>query len=145
MSEFRLVDMYTRVLTNEKKCQVMESFSSANAKLRLIVATTAFGMGVDCPDILRIIHWGAPSTVEEYIQETGRAARNGDSAVAILYTSKASRSLTAAMKKYIGNNSDCRSKMLFQPFLMYSENSITSCGCKCCDICKECCECSKCT
>ena len=33
MSEFRLVDMFTRVLANEKKCQVMESFSSANAKL----------------------------------------------------------------------------------------------------------------
>ena len=65
-------------------------FSSVNAKLRLIVAITAFGMGVDFPDILRIINWG-PSTVEEYIQKTGCAARNGDCAAAILYTSKVSR------------------------------------------------------
>jgi len=55
VSEFRLVDMYTRVLTNDKKSQVMESFSSASGKLRLIIATTAFGMGVDCPYITRII------------------------------------------------------------------------------------------
>ena len=101
-------------------------------------------MGVDCPDIMRIVHWGAPSTVEEYIQETGRAARIGDPAAAILYMSKVSRSLTGAMKKYIGNNSDCRSKMLFKPFLMYSENSITRHGCKCCDICKKLCKCSLC-
>ena len=143
-SEFRLVDMYTRVLTNEKKSQVMESFSSASGKLRLIIATTAFGMGVDCPDITRIIHWGSPETVEEYIQETGRAARNGNPATATLYTSKSSRFASDTMKRYIKNNSDCRSKMLFKPFLMYSENSIIHKGCKCCDICRKLCKCPLC-
>ena len=76
LSPFRLVDMYTRVLTVEKKTEVLESFSKVNGKIRLVVATTAYGMGVDCPDIRRIIHWGSPSTIEEYVQETGCAGRD---------------------------------------------------------------------
>ena len=45
--------------------------------LRLVIATTAFGMGVDCKDIRRVTHWGYPSDKEQYIQETGRAGRDG--------------------------------------------------------------------
>ena len=36
-----------------------------------MIATSAFRLGVDIPDIRRIIHWGLPSTKEEYVQETG--------------------------------------------------------------------------
>ena len=37
----------------------------------MILATAAFGMGLDCPDVQRIILWGLPSTVEKYVQEIG--------------------------------------------------------------------------
>jgi len=51
-----------------------------NRRLQLVIATIAFGMGIDYPDICRIMHWGLPSDVEleEYIQETGRAGRDGN-------------------------------------------------------------------
>ena len=39
-----------------------------------MIATIAFGMGIDCQDFCRIIHWGFPSCVEECVQETGRLA-----------------------------------------------------------------------
>ena len=39
----------------------------------MIIATSAIGLGVDCFDIRRIIHWGLPTTIEEYVQEAGRA------------------------------------------------------------------------
>jgi len=71
LSGFRLVDMFTAVLKTEKKEEVLESFAKSGGKLHLIIATTAFGMGIDCPDIRRIVHWGMPSTLEEYVQETG--------------------------------------------------------------------------
>ena len=145
LSPFRLVDMYTRVLTLEKKTEVLESFSKVNGKIRLVVATTAYGMGVDCPDIRRIIHWGSPSTIEEYVQETGRAGRDQASAVAILYNTKSNRDLTGPMKQYIANNSTCRSKLLFQHFLKYSNSTVTSQGCKCCDLCKMSCKCNDCS
>ena len=69
---FQLVHMFTRVLTVDNKEEVLSSFSQQNGKLCLIIATTAFGMGIDCPDIRKVIHWGMPATLEEYIQESGR-------------------------------------------------------------------------
>ena len=73
LSPFRLVDMYTRVLTADEKAEVLIVLPKVNGKLRLVIATTAYGMGVDCPDIKRIIHWGSPYTIEEYVQGTGHA------------------------------------------------------------------------
>ena len=85
LSGYRVIDMFTRVLTTTKKEEVMASFSERNGALRLVIATTAFGMGVDIPDIRQIIHWGLPATLEEYVQETGRCGRDGSHSVAIAY------------------------------------------------------------
>ena len=72
----------------EKREEVIKSFINPSSKLCLIIATTAFGMGIDCPNIRRIIHWGLPSTREDYAQETGRAGRDGSDAEAVLYGGK---------------------------------------------------------
>jgi len=45
--------------------------------LRLLIATSAFSMGVDCPDIHNVVHFGPPISVMKYVQESGRAGRNG--------------------------------------------------------------------
>ena len=53
-----------------------------------MVATTAFGMGMDCPDIEQIINWAYPNTLQELVQETGRGGRDGCLTQAILHPTK---------------------------------------------------------
>ena len=105
VSAYRLVDMYSRVSTIEIKEEVL---CVCGGKLRLVIATTAFGLGIDCPDIRRIIHWGLPTSMEEYVQEAGRAGRDGIEATALLYAGKGGTYSTQQMKDYVSNSSQCR-------------------------------------
>ena len=69
MHKYHIVDTYTRANTAEMKEKVLASFPVPNGKLRVVVATTAFGMGIDCPDIHQIIHYGSPSSPEDYMSK----------------------------------------------------------------------------
>ena len=51
-------------------------FCKSDTKLRLVIATSAFGLGVDCPDIGQVINFGAPNTTKELIQQSGRAGQD---------------------------------------------------------------------
>ena len=76
------------------------SFSKVDSTLRVLIATTAFGMGVDIPNISWIVHWSPPRLIEDYVQETGRAGRDGSTATALLVYGHLHRTVSSSMKKY---------------------------------------------
>ena len=85
--------------------------------MRVVVATVAFGMGIDCFNVCQVIHYGFPSDVESYVQETGRAGRNGNLAIATLVKkSRAGEKRDKTFLKYASNCTVCRRDTLFSCF-----------------------------
>jgi len=66
---------YHAGLSAEIRRRVLRAF--LGNQVTVIVATSAFGMGIDKPDVRRVLHWGPPPTLEAYYQEAGRAGRDG--------------------------------------------------------------------
>src|SRR5690606_30935885 len=59
-----------------------------NNQKQVMVATNAFGMGIDKPDVKTVIHINLPESIESYFQEAGRAGRNGEKAFAVILKNK---------------------------------------------------------
>lgn len=74
-------------MTAKERKEIIDRYK--NNEINVIFATNAFGMGIDIPDIRVVIHFMIPESVEQYYQEVGRAARDGNVANAyLLFTNK---------------------------------------------------------
>lgn len=72
-------------MKTDEKGKVIEDYKSG--KIMVVFATSAFGMGIDIPDIRGVIHYRPPESTEQYYQQIGRVGRDGKPAWALLYYS----------------------------------------------------------
>ncbi|VDI41671.1 Hypothetical predicted protein [Mytilus galloprovincialis] len=140
------VAQYHSPCTPQMKSKVLNSMAQMDSSIRLLFATEAYSMGTDAPDIRRVIHAGVPSTMETYIQEIGRAGRDGNPAIAKLFFNKmdissAAKGMTDGMRNYC-QSKECRRDYICTHF------GFNNCFDKekhdCCDICELKCTCDSC-
>jgi len=68
LPEFKLVDMYHSYTDPDVQTSILRQFCKPS-HLIVVIATIAFGMGINCPDVWQVIHLGPPDSIESYIQE----------------------------------------------------------------------------
>ena len=139
----RLVELVTRALLRRSvraapyhagltagvRRRVLDAF--LHDRVGVVVGTTAFGMGIDKPDVRRVLHWGPARTLEGYYQEAGRAGRDGAPAeCVVLWRPEDLRfgEHAAAMRRYVERRR-CRRRALLE----YFGEQIA--GCSGCDVC----------
>ena len=142
---------YHAGLSDEARFKNQEKF--IKSQVQIMVATIAFGMGIDKPDVRFVINYDLPKSLEEYYQEIGRAGRDGLPATALLLFSagdiykvryflenssddKNAEKLLQSMISYAQSRT-CRRAFLLDYFgekYIPSETDETEC---CCDVCKR--------
>jgi superfamily II DNA helicase RecQ len=104
------------------------------------VASIAFGMGVDCKGVHRTIHFGPSKNIEAFVQETGRAGRDGVQSLSyLLYHGLLLTHLCQDIKEYV-KLKDCRTRCLLKHFA-YDETTTPVISHLCSDNCAQACKC----
>ena len=121
MPENRLFGQFHAFYPEKMKSNILKNLSEPNSCIRLLFATVALGMGINAPCIRRIIHFKPPTSLERYLQESGRAGRDGHAAKAILYYNNQDirpnrPGIQKEMIDYCRNESTCLRSSLLQHF-----------------------------
>lgn len=131
----RLFCQFHAKTTEDTQKAIISLLTEEHPKLRLVVATVALGMGLDCRCIQQIIHIRPPTNLVAYFQQIGRAGREGSQASAVLYYNNsdlADKNMHESMKLYCKANSCLRQVIMTYFASMKSETTNGPC-CKICD------------
>ena len=95
---------YHAGMTATERARVHHAF--VRDELQVVVATVAFGMGIDKPDVRLVVHYGLPKTIEGYYQQTGRAGRDGLSSRCVLFWNRGDLVTLGAITSKDGGGED---------------------------------------
>ena len=141
----RLFAMFHASTPQLNKEVILQSLLEINGIVRVVFATIALGMGVNLQGVNTIVHYGAPQSIEDYFQESGRGGRNGENARSIIYwkpsdcpvrhePSTPQHHKLIAVRNYLENTTSCRRQLLMNFFLsdwvQPAKDTI-----RCCDVC----------
>jgi len=143
---------YHAGLSAEERETVHRAFAAG--ELEAVVATNAFGMGIDRPDVRAVVHLGPPGSIEAYYQEVGRAGRDGEPALGLLLHSAGDLPLRRRLLEGDGvaeevvehkwglflelmryaDGGSCRHDAVLRYF---GDEAETLAGCGICDVCRD--------
>ena len=146
--ENRLFGMYHQAYSKRMKDHIVTELGSERPRVRFVTATVALGMGLDAPSVRKVIHFKSPTSIEKYLQETGRAGRDGMPAEALLYYNNSDLRSNrpgqqSAMVNYCRATDQCL-RLLLMRYLGFNvpERRLL---CQCCQFCEESCHCESCS
>lgn len=143
----RFLEMLHSNTPERVKNAITYSMTQADGCVRVLVCTIAFGMGINCKDVAKVVHLGPSKNVEAYVQESGRCGRQGEDSMAVIYF--LGRMLTKVdqdMRHYVNlSGSTCRRVFLLKQFDL-SKNELNCAQSyiqkhDCCDLCAQQCTC----
>ena len=144
-SQFRVCDKYDVCTALEVRQNILKSCTEPEGNVQLIFATVTFAMGLDSPNVRRVIHWSPPDNMEMYMQESGRGGRDRKPSMALLYyDEKKLQHASEEMKAYCSNKIVCRRVLLMSSFGNSANVKKPSPLHMCCDICANACGCPQC-
>ena len=130
----RLFGMYHSSTSPHNKAVILKSMAALDGTTRVVFATNALGMGVHFVGVNTVIHYGAPHSLDDYLQESGRAGRTGEQATSTIYwcASDAPKYKEAknqhmeeilAVRLYLENVTECRRHQLLKYFDQSQEHA----------------------
>ena len=147
VSDNRLFGMFHSCTPSHNKDVILESMQKEDGVVRVVFATIALGMGVNLVGVNTIYHYGAPRSIDDFVQESGRAGRSGVLAKSVVYWKPVDAPLksdlsnprdaeVAAVRRYLQNYNVCRRYQLMSYFDPEFAHSLPPRDpLLCCDVC----------
>jgi superfamily II DNA helicase RecQ len=135
----RFISMYHSSTSDDVKKYIQSDMCSESGTIRVLICTSAAGMGLNFSLVTYVVHYGPPHNVDTFVQQLGRAGRDGSqSYYLLLYCGRQKKGVDNEMLCYL-NAVDCRRKQLMS-FHGGSEQSVVKH--LCCDNCSSKCVCN---
>ncbi len=135
-----VVEMYHSETLNHVKSSIIEDMGNPIGSVRVLLCTSAAGMGVNFSGVNYVVHYGPPRTVDSLLQQMGRAGRDGSqSHHLLLYANIQCRGVDNEVKTYV-KSTECRRKILMSFY--GGDVKFNKLRHFCCDYCSALCDCN---